>query len=163
MSSGRPAFEDQLAVYPTYLRECRTSIHAVSSRPAVSDQTSAELHAATADNPSSAVIIDEDKDSPTSVPILSEPPSLHIDKQSASISGYVPGTLGQGYCSTPTTPGIAAREAYFEDSYGLRSVGDEDARSPSRLKRRLAISFFEFFCTGWSDGSKCTLSYPTGY
>ncbi|KAG8698957.1 hypothetical protein FRC09_006918, partial [Ceratobasidium sp. 395] len=150
MSAGKPAFDDLLVASPTNFRDHRASTHTVSSRPAASGEISAELHTAA----NSAVISDvQDKDqgSIASAPVIQELPSLHIDRQSASISGCVPGALGQGPNSAVGTPGTVVRETYFEDSYGPRPVEPEDAPS-SRLKRRLAISFFGFFCTGWSDG-----------
>lgn len=160
MSSAKPAFNDLLAVSPANLRGRRGSVQSSAPRPAVSDEISSELVPIAMNNTSSGVNVDldhKDQKSFTSVPILAELPKLHIDKQSASISGYTPGTPGQGY-SVASTPGIATLDAPFEEAYGERSIGDEDTRGPLRLKRRLAISFFGFFCTGWSDGSTCITS-----
>ncbi|QRW27582.1 major facilitator superfamily transporter [Rhizoctonia solani] len=84
------------------------------------------------------------------IPILSQLPSLYIDKQSASISGYTPGSITPGYSGTNTP--AAARENYFENAF--ESSGNIASSHPDtpRLKRRLALSFFGFFCAGWSDG-----------
>lgn len=163
MSSAKPAFDDLLTVSPAIFRGRRGSVHASFAEPTVSDVISSELVPAATDNTSSPVNLDidhKDQKSVTNVPILPVLPRLHIDKQSASISGYTPSTLDQGY-STSTTPGIATIDTAFEDAYGERSVGEEGTRSPLRLKRRLAISFFGFFCTGWSDGSRCSFTYAT--
>ncbi|KAG8686018.1 hypothetical protein FRC09_014397 [Ceratobasidium sp. 395] len=150
MSAGKPAFDDLLVASPTKFRDRQASTYTVSSRPAARDGISAELHTA-ANSAVTSDVQDKDQSSIASAPVIPELPSLHIDRQSASISGYAPGALGQGPNFAAGTPGTVVRETYFEDSYGPRPVEDEDAPS-FRLKRRLAISFFGFFCTGWSDG-----------
>ncbi|KAG9085361.1 hypothetical protein FS749_004473 [Ceratobasidium sp. UAMH 11750] len=158
MSAGEPAFDDLLEGSPTNLRDRRGSVHTVSSGLAARDKISAEPHPA-ANSVVTPPVQDEHQGSIICAPALSELPRLHIDRQSANISGYAPGSLSQWRHSTASTPGIAFQETYFEDSYGPRSIGDEDTPSPPRLKRRLAISFFGFFCTGWSDGSACIIKH----
>ncbi|KAG9127709.1 hypothetical protein FRC07_010632 [Ceratobasidium sp. 392] len=145
MSAGGPAFDNLLEASPTNSRDLRASPCTISSRPATSDEISAELRTT-----ANSVNLDaqaKDQGSIAGVPVLSELPSLHIDRQSANISGYAPGALGQGHNSTASTPGVAARETYFEDSYGPPTVRGEYIPNPPRLKRRLAISLSEYFCT----------------
>ena len=151
---AQPNSNALLAVAPTGLRERRASAHAPPSGRAVLEVTgiSAVPENAVLDVEDLTPIDEDNKGSPT-IPTLSRLPSLYIDKQSASISGYTPGMLTPGY-SASNTPAATAREAYFEDSFTASAPILEDAVNAPRLKRRLAVSFFGFFCAGWSDGSK---------
>lgn len=145
-----------LAIAPGGLRERRASSHVLPSERSIIGVTGISAV------PENAVLdiedvdpIDGDKKSSSfapTIPALSQLPSLYIDKQSANISGYAPGALTPGY-SASNTP-ATAREAYFEDSYGPSAPILETSTKPARLKRRLAVSFFGFFCAGWSDGSE---------
>ncbi|QRV98119.1 Bypass of stop codon protein 6 [Ceratobasidium sp. AG-Ba] len=147
MSGEETDFDDLLLAAPTNLRDRRTSIHAGSLRPILSDGASAELHTV----PHSMAILssqEKDQSSIAGVLITSKLPGLHIDRQSASIQGYAPSTTGQGLDSTASTPEIN----HFNEAYGPRSTENSDTSNP-RLKHRLAISFFGFFCTRWSDGT----------
>ncbi|KAG9128496.1 hypothetical protein FRC07_009720 [Ceratobasidium sp. 392] len=148
-----------LSVAPTGLRERRASAHAPPSGRNVLENTSISIV------PEDAILDIEDAEVPApdkkftpnpspEIPTLSQLPSLYIDKQSASISGYTPGTLTPGY-SGPNTPAVTAREAYFEDSFTAPIL--EHTVEAVRLKRRLAVSFFGFFCAGWSDGITGTI------
>jgi hypothetical protein len=145
-----------LAIAPIGLRERRASAHAPPNVRSVLEVTGISAV------PENTVLdiddidpVQEDGKHPAAaptIPTLSQLPSLYIDKQSASISGYTPGTLTPRY-SASNTPGVSAREACFEDSFGFDApILDHEANTP-RLKRRLALSFFGFFCAGWSDGS----------
>lgn len=151
-----------LAVAPSGLRERRASAHALPSGRAVLEVTgiSAVPENTVLDVEDLAPIDEENKSSP-SIPTLSRLPSLYIDKQSASISGYTPGTLTPGY-SASNTPAVTAREAYFEDSFTASAPILDDTADAPRLKRRLATSFFGFFCAGWSDGSERYTNSPVG-
>jgi hypothetical protein len=142
-----------LSIAPTGLRERRASAHAPPGGRNVLEITTISVV------PENAVLDTEDIDplekdkkiTPSAspeIPTLSRLPSLYIDKQSASISGYAPGSLTPGYSGTNTP----AREAYFEDSFSVPIL--DNVVEVTRLKRRLAVSFFGFFCAGWSDGSE---------
>ncbi|CAE7232259.1 unnamed protein product [Rhizoctonia solani] len=145
-----------LSVAPTGLRERRASAHAPANTRAILDLTGIPVV------PENAILdiedldpVKEDVKQPAlipQIPTLSQLPSLYIDKQSASISGYTPGSLTPGY-SGSNTPAVA-RETYFEDAFKSSGhIVDHGHNSDNlRLKRRLALSFFGFFCAGWSDG-----------
>ncbi|KAG8737978.1 hypothetical protein FRC10_007446 [Ceratobasidium sp. 414] len=148
-----------LSAASTGLRERHASAHAPPPGRGVLEITSISSV------PQNAVLdvedigpLDQDKKitpSPSpEIPTLSQLPNLYIDKQSAGISGYTPGTLTPGY-SGPNTPAVTAREAYFEDSFTAPIL--ENTVEVVRLKRRLAVSFFGFFCAGWSDGITGTI------
>ncbi|KAH7340996.1 major facilitator superfamily domain-containing protein [Rhizoctonia solani] len=153
--SSQPSTNVLLSVAPTGLRERRASAHAATNVRGIFDMTGISAV------PESAILDIEDADPVKEdvkqpvlipqIPTLSQLPSLYIDKQSASISGYTPGSLTPGY-SGSNTPAAVGREAYFEDAF--KSSGDiiEHNSDTPRLKRRLALSFFGFFCAGWSDG-----------
>ncbi|KAF8610804.1 MFS general substrate transporter [Ceratobasidium sp. AG-I] len=151
-ADSQPNANTLLAIAPAGLRERRASAHAPPGGRAVLEVTgiSAVPENAVLDVEDLAPIDEDSKSSPT-IPTLSRLPSLYIDKQSASISGYTPGTLTPGY-SASNTPAATARETYFEDSFTASAPILENAIDAPRLKRRLAISFFGFFCAGWSDG-----------
>ncbi|QRV86355.1 major facilitator superfamily transporter [Ceratobasidium sp. AG-Ba] len=156
---SHPSTTTMLSIAPAGLRERRASTHIPPSSRDVSKTTSVSAV------PESVVFDAEDtnltrwdrkadsNDSPQ-IPTLSRLPSLYIDKQSASISGYTPGTLTPGY-SGANTPAVTSREAYFEDSFARPALQTDIAAV--RLKRRLAVSFFGFFCAGWSDGITGTI------
>lgn len=160
---SQPNTSVSLAVAPTGLRERRPSAHALPHA-----QNVLGMRGITA-VPENTVLdiedIDPIKEEPKdftatpNIPTLSQLPSLYIDKQSASISGYTPGTLTPGY-SAANTPGTNAREAYFEDSFVSSTPALDREADPPRLKRRLALSFFGFFCAGWSDGSESFVFLP---
>ncbi|GAB1517851.1 hypothetical protein RhiTH_000904 [Rhizoctonia solani] len=142
-----------LSVAPAGLRERRASAHAPTSVRSVLDMTGVPAAPENAvDTEDTDVPVKEDIKPTTipEIPILSQLPSLYIDKQSASISGYTPGSITPGYSGTNTP--AAARENYFENAF--ESSGNIASSHPDtpRLKRRLALSFFGFFCAGWSDG-----------
>ncbi|KAG8776883.1 hypothetical protein FRC12_000640 [Ceratobasidium sp. 428] len=155
-----PSANAMLSIAPTGLRGRRASAHAPPPNRNVLESASVSSPV-----PENAVLdvevvdpLKQDKKitpSPSpEIPTLSQLPTLYIDKQSANISGYAPGTLTPGY-SGPNTPAVTAREAYFEDSFTAPIL--EDTAEAIRLKRRLAISFFGFFCAGWSDGITGTI------
>ncbi|CCO27759.1 hypothetical protein BN14_01746 [Rhizoctonia solani AG-1 IB] len=142
-----------LSVAPTGLRERRASAHAATNVRSTLDMTgitpATESAIDTEDNDpvkdtKSALVLPE-------IPTLSQLPSLYIDKQSANISGYTPGSITPGYSGT-NTPAVT-RETYFENALGSSSDSVNPHPDTPRLKRRLALSFFGFFCAGWSDGS----------
>ncbi|CAE6413737.1 unnamed protein product [Rhizoctonia solani] len=146
-----------LSVAPTGLRERRASAHALANARGTLDMTGISAV------PDNAILdiedvdpVKEDVKQPTlipQIPTLSQLPSLYIDKQSASISGYTPGSITPGY-SGSNTPAVA-RETYFEDAFkssGGNILNHDHSPDSPRLKRRLALSFFGFFCAGWSDG-----------
>ncbi|CEL51696.1 Bypass of stop codon protein 6 OS=Saccharomyces cerevisiae (strain ATCC 204508 / S288c) GN=BSC6 PE=1 SV=1 [Rhizoctonia solani AG-1 IB] len=141
-----------LSVAPTGLRERRASAHAATNVRSTLDMTgitpATESAIDTEDNDpvkdtKSALVLPE-------IPTLSQLPSLYIDKQSANISGYTPGSITPGYSGT-NTPAVT-RETYFENALGSSSDSVNPHPDTPRLKRRLALSFFGFFCAGWSDG-----------
>ncbi|CAE6415378.1 unnamed protein product [Rhizoctonia solani] len=144
-----------LSVAPTGLRERRASGHAATNVRGILSMTGITTASENAIlDIEDADPVKEDVKQPAlipQIPTLSQLPSLYIDKQSASISGYTPGSLTPGY-SGSNTPAAVGREAYFEDAF--KSSGDivEHNSDTPRLKRRLALSFFGFFCAGWSDG-----------
>ncbi|KAF8710294.1 hypothetical protein RHS03_01867, partial [Rhizoctonia solani] len=142
-----------LSVAPAGLRERRASAHAPTSVRSVLDMTGVPAAPENAvDTEDTDVPVKEDIKPTTipEIPILSQLPSLYIDKQSASISGYTPGSITPGYSGTNTP--AAARENYFENAFESGgNVANSHPDTP-RLKRRLALSFFGFFCAGWSDG-----------
>ncbi|KAF8744273.1 hypothetical protein RHS02_01791, partial [Rhizoctonia solani] len=142
-----------LSVAPAGLRERRASAHAPTSVRSVLDMTGVPAGPENAvDTEDTDVPVKEDIKPTTipEIPILSQLPSLYIDKQSASISGYTPGSITPGYSGTNTP--AAARENYFENAFeSSGNIANSHPDTP-RLKRRLALSFFGFFCAGWSDG-----------
>ncbi|CAE6516666.1 unnamed protein product [Rhizoctonia solani] len=158
----QPSTNVLLSVAPTGLRERRASAHASTNARALLGMTGVDVLPV----PENAILdiedtdpVKEDAKQPHLVPqmpTLSQLPSLYIDKQSANISGYIPGSLTPGY-STPgysgaSTPAAVGRETYFEDAFeSTGNIVDHNHDTP-RLKRRLALSFFGFFCAGWSDG-----------
>ncbi|KAG8684554.1 hypothetical protein FRC08_013630, partial [Ceratobasidium sp. 394] len=148
-----------LSITPSGLRERRASAHAPPPSRGVLESTSiSAVPENTVFDVEDTGPLDQDKkmtpNPSPEIPTLSQLPNLYIDKQSAGISGYTPGTLTPGY-SGPNTPAVTAREAYFEDSFTTPIL--EDAIEAVRLKRRLATSFFGFFCAGWSDGITGTI------
>ncbi|CAE6527443.1 unnamed protein product [Rhizoctonia solani] len=154
---SQPSTNTLLSVAPTGLRERRASAHAAANTRVTLDIIGIPIV------PENAILDIEDTDPSKEdvkqpalipqIPILSQLPSLYIDKQSANISGYTPGSLTPGY-SGSNTPAAAVRETYFEDAFkSSGNILDHDhSRDTPRLKRRLALSFFGFFCAGWSDG-----------
>ncbi|CUA68192.1 Bypass of stop codon protein 6 [Saccharomyces cerevisiae S288c] [Rhizoctonia solani] len=154
---SQPSANVLLSVAPTGLRERRASAHALANARGTLDMTGISAV------PENAILdiedvdpVKEDVKQPTlipQIPTLSQLPSLYIDKQSASISGYTPGSITPGY-SGSNTPAVA-RETYFEDAFkssGGNILNHDHSPDSPRLKRRLALSFFGFFCAGWSDG-----------
>ncbi|KAL5635472.1 hypothetical protein ACGC1H_004310 [Rhizoctonia solani] len=146
-----------LSIAPTGLRERRASAHAAANTRVTLDITGIPVL------PENVILDIEDTDPAKAdvkqpalipqIPTLSQLPNLYIDKQSASISGYTPGSLTPGY-SGSNTPAAVVRETYFEDAFkSSGNIVDHDhSHDTPRLKRRLALSFFGFFCAGWSDG-----------
>ncbi|CAE6422347.1 unnamed protein product [Rhizoctonia solani] len=154
---SQPSTNVLLTVAPTGLRERRASAHAPANTRVTLDMPVIPAV------PENAILdiedidpVKEDVKQPSlipQIPTLSQLPSLYIDKQSASISGYTPGSLTSGY-SGSNAPAAGIRETYFEDAFkSSGNIVDHGHSSDTpRLKRRLALSFFGFFCAGWSDG-----------